>query len=69
METTTSEKDLNVNDLPFEALILNANERKPDESQDVLILSFVNSVIVSVQIWKYRCAELIQSMPRERSTN
>ena len=38
VETTTSEKDLNVNDLTFEALILKANERKPDGSQAVLIL-------------------------------
>ena len=31
--------------------------------------SCVNSVIVSEQIWKHRCTELIYSMPRERSTN
>ena len=38
VETTTSERDLNVNDLTFEALILNVSERMPTKSQDVLIL-------------------------------
>ena len=38
VETTTSERDLNIDDLTFEALILNVNERMPTESQDVLIL-------------------------------
>ena len=37
VETTTSERDLNIDDLTFEALILNVNERIPTESQDVLI--------------------------------
>ena len=39
VETTTSERDLDVNDLTFETLTLNVNERMPTESQDVLILS------------------------------
>ena len=38
VETTTSERDLNIDDLTFEALILNVNERIPTESQDVLIV-------------------------------
>ena len=38
VETTTSERDLNIDDLTFEALVLNVNERIPTESQDVLIV-------------------------------
>ena len=38
VETTTSQRDLDVNDLTFETLILNVKERMPTESQDVLIL-------------------------------
>ena len=38
VETATSERDLDVNDLTFETLTLNVNERMPTESQDVLIL-------------------------------
>ena len=38
LETTTSERDLNIDDSTFEALILNVNERIPTESQDVLIV-------------------------------
>ena len=38
VETATSERDLDGNDLTFETLTLNVNERMPTESQDVLIL-------------------------------
>ena len=38
VETTTSERHLDVNDLTFETLILNVKERMPTESQDVLVL-------------------------------
>ena len=38
VETATSERDLDINDLTFETLTLNVNERMPTGSQDVLIL-------------------------------
>ena len=63
VEAATSERELSIDDLTFEALILNIEERKSAESDDVLVLPV--STLSSYQS-KYRCAQLLYSMPRER---
>ena len=66
VETATSQRRLTIDDLTFEALVLNIKERKSAESDDVLILPVSTLLSISKQLWECRCAQLLHSLPRER---